>query len=316
MKLLGNQQSRYIHKTLDSISKNDPTTVNVVLNGFAINETKLATLAMALVNNEFVKSLYLHNTGINLRGANLLAFALRSNKTLEHLSLNDNIIGSDGCSALAAALYENNTLVSLGLSNNSITDHGAKKLCKMLKNCQEESSLTRIFLDGNNIEDKFLNKIDRYCLKVRSRSCKSSCSKSHTSTSPSSDVASITSHHDRDSASSPNEADRGDVQSKRAEYDLFKQVIGYESVNSLHTSLNASNLASYIERVHEQRKFEDELGPEYFSSDADLGRSFGTSFLSTADNKQEEMKGRKKDKQAGYFRGMKWSANRKVYTNS
>lgn len=101
MKLLGNQQSRYIHKTLDSISKNvsmlqqkyysreirvltvyrtpcramqDPTTVNVVLNGFAINETKLATLAMALVNNEFVKSLYLHNTGINLRGANLLAF--------------------------------------------------------------------------------------------------------------------------------------------------------------------------------------------------------------------------------------------------
>lgn len=232
------------------------------------------------------------------------------------MSLNDNIIGSDGCSALATALYENNTLVSLGLSNNSITDHGAKKLCKMLKNCQEESSLTRIFLDGNNIEDKFLNKIDRYCLKVRSRSCKSSCSKSHTSTSPSSDVASITSHHDRDSASSPNEADRGDVQSKRAECDLFKQVIGYESVNSLHTSLNASNLASYIERVHEQRKFEDELGPEYFSSDADLGRSFGTSFLSTADNKQEEMKGRKKDKQAGYFRGMKWSTNRKVYTNS
>lgn len=292
----------------------DPNTVNVVLNGFAINETKLAALAMSLVNNEHVKSLYLHNTGINPKGANLLAFALRSNKTLEHLSLNDNIIGSEGCSAFAAALYENRTIESLGLSNNGITSHGAKKLSKMLKEKHDVTSLSRIFIDGNDdIDQKILDKIDRYCLKARARSCRSSCNKSHASTSPCSDNGSLTSsQHEplRDSAGSAR-ADLGTVPSKKAEYDLFKEVIGYESVNSLHTSLNASNLASYIERVHKnenRRALEEELGPEYFASNTDLG----TSFLSTASDKQDCNNGKKKDKPDGHFRGMKWPSKRRV----
>lgn len=343
MKLLGSQQNRYVQKTLDSIAKNvseyrhgswlvsiytirphlqlcriqDPNTVNVVLNGFAINETKLATLAMSLVSNEHVKSLYLHNTGINPRGANLIAFALRSNKCLEHLSLNDNIIGSEGCSAIAAALHENHTLVSLGLSNNGITTHGARKLSKMLKEKQEVTSLTRIFLDGNeDIDEKILNKIDRYCLKIRAKNknIRSSCNKSHASTSPCSDTGSITSSQQdphRGSLGST-AADQGTTQSSvRAEYDLFKEVIGYESVNSLHTSLNASNLASYIERVHKnenRRALEEELGPEYFASNTDLG----TSFLSTASDKQDGSSEKKRDKH-GYFKGMKWPSSRKVH---
>jgi hypothetical protein len=269
---------------------------------------------MSLVNNEHVKSLYLHNTGINPKGANLLAFALRSNKTLEHLSLNDNIVGSEGCSALAAALHENLTLVSLGLSNNGITSHGAKKVLKMLKEKHEVTSLSRIFLDGNDdIDQKILHKIDRCRLKARTRSYRSSCTKSHASTSPCSDAGSLTSsqhEHHRDSANS-DQADLNTVPSKKAEYDLFKEVIGYESVNSLHTSLNASNLASYIERVHKnenRRALEEELGPEYFASNTDLG----TSFLSTASDKHDN-KGKKNDKPAaGHFRGMKWPSKRRV----
>lgn len=259
---------------------------------------------MSLVNNEHVKSLYLHNTGINPKGANLLAFALRSNRTLEHLSLNDNIIGSEGCAALAAALHENHTLISLGLTNNGITDNGAKKIVKMLKENHKETSISRIFLDGNeDISDKIIHKIDRYCLKACAMSLRSSCNKSHASTTPCSEIGSITSskqYQDRDSADSQT----------IGEIDLFKEVIGYESTDLLHTSLNASNLASYIERVHknEEGKLEDELGPEYFASDND----FGTSFLSTASDKHNFGKERKKDKH-GYFRTMKWPSHRKVH---
>lgn len=279
---------------------------------------------MSLVNNDHVKSLYLHNTGINPKGANLLAFALRSNKTLEHLSLNDNIIGSDGCAALAAALHENDTLVSLGLSNNGISSHGAKKLSKMLKERHEDTSLNRIFLDGNDIDEKIIDKIDRYCLRARAKNHRSSCNKSHASTSPCSDAASITSsQHDHHKGSvCSNEADQGTVKSSRAEYDLFKEVIGYDSVENLHTSLNASNLASYIERVHkhEKRNIEEELGPEYFASDADLnlGKSldFGASILSMADEKEgRHSKGNSK-KDRGYFRGMKWPAHRRVHSKN
>jgi hypothetical protein len=313
MKLLGNQQNRFVHRTLESIANNDPNTVNVVLNGFAINETKLASLAMSLVNNEHVKSLYLQNTGINPKGANLLAFALRSNKTLEHLSLNDNIIGSEGCAALAAALHENHTLISLGLSNNGIADNGAKKIVKMLKENHQETSISRIFIDGNDdISEKIIQKIDRYCLKACAKNLRSSCNKSHASTSPCSEIGSHTSskqYQEKDLAG-PHKIGRHAGPSKKAEIDLFKEVIGYESTDLLHTSLNASNLASYIERVHknEEGKLEDELGPEYFSSDID----FGTSFLSTASDKQDFSKGRKKDKH-GYFRSMKWPSHRKVH---
>jgi len=302
MKLLSNQQTRYVNRTLESIAKNDPNTVNVVLNGFAINEAKLATLAMSLVSNKYVKSLYLQNVGIDAKGANLLAFALRSNKTLEHLSLNDNKIGSEGCAAIAAALRENQTLVTLGLSNNSITSHGAKHLSNLLKENREQSSITRIFLDGNDdVSEKILHKINRYCLKASSRNCGSTLS----------DVRS----NKRDSVSL-NQAGiyEEKADSRKAEYDLFKEVIGYESVNSLHESLNASNLASYIERVQtsikQRSNLEDELGREYFASNTDLEASF----LSAADDEKGGGKGEKKEKHVGYLKSMKWRAtHRKVH---
>ncbi|KAL3776203.1 hypothetical protein HJC23_011070 [Cyclotella cryptica] len=316
MKLLGNQQTRYVNRTLESISKNDPNLVNVVLNGFAINEAKLATLAMALLSNQHVKSLYLHNVGINAKGANLLAFMLRSNKTLKHLSLNDNKIGSEGCAAIAASLRENCTLVTLGLSNNSITSKGAKYLSNMLKENREQTSLTRIFLDGNDdVSEKIIHKINRYCLKVRSK-CPSS-NKSYASTPPCSDVGSNdTSEQDHKDSVGFNLAgvDEGKANARKAEYDLFKEVIGYESVNSLHESLNASNLASYIERVQtsiKHRNLEEELGCEYFASNTDLGESF----LSAADDGHDHDEGKRKEKHVGYFKSMKWPAtHRKVHT--
>lgn len=189
----------------------------------------MAKLAMALVTNDHVKSLYLHNTGINDKGAELLAFVLRFNKTLEHLSLNQNRIGSEGCAALASALNENRTLVSLGLSNNAITNHGAKKLVKMLKRNYQETSISRIFIDGNHeINEKLADKIDRYCLKARARNCRSRCFAPyarHTTadTAPCSDIVSL----------APSLGQRT-VESSQSEYDMF------------------FDLASYIERVHEK----------------------------------------------------------------
>ncbi|KAL7466067.1 hypothetical protein ACHAXS_006364 [Conticribra weissflogii] len=151
-------QKKYLRKTLKNITKNDPSTSKVVLNGYNLEDEKIATLAMSLVTNCHVQILYLSQCGITAKGAYLLAFALRKNRSLEHLWLNGNKIGSVGAEAIAAALFENKTLMTLGLANNSIGNRGGKKLVEAVR---ENESITDIFLEGNRMNKRLVDEINR-----------------------------------------------------------------------------------------------------------------------------------------------------------
>jgi Ran GTPase-activating protein (RanGAP) involved in mRNA processing and transport len=153
-------QQRLVRKALKKIAKNDPSTTNVVLNGYPFQEENIASLTMSLVNNTHVRILYLHDCGITARGAHLLAYALRKNRNIEHLWLNGNNIGSAGAEAIANALRENRTLQTLGLGDNDIGNHGGKRILESLKHNQV---ITDIFLEGNRMSDRIIDEIHTRC---------------------------------------------------------------------------------------------------------------------------------------------------------
>lgn len=152
-------QLRHLKKTIKKIKRNDSSATEVVLNGFDFqSDNTLATLSMSLMNNTYVKILYLHGCNITAKGAYLLAFALRSNKSIEHVWLNDNKIGSTGADALASALCFNRTLLTLGLRNNSIGNRGGKAL---LRAVNENCTIVGLFLEGNRMSSRIVNEINR-----------------------------------------------------------------------------------------------------------------------------------------------------------
>jgi Ran GTPase-activating protein (RanGAP) involved in mRNA processing and transport len=152
-------QKRHLKKTIKKIRRNDSSTTEVVLNGFDFqSDPTLATLAMSLMSNTYVKILYLHGCNITAKGAYLLAFALRSNRSIEHVWLNDNKIGSTGADALASALCVNRTLLTLGLRNNSIGNRGGKAL---LRAVNENDTIVGIFLEGNRMSSRIVDEINR-----------------------------------------------------------------------------------------------------------------------------------------------------------
>ena len=157
----GYGQKRYFQKIMNQVEKNDPSTTNIVLNGFDIVDAKLAVLAMALVNNTHVISLHLNGNSITDHGAKLLAYTLQQNKTIELVSLNDNRIRSAGAEAIAAALYDNNNLQVLRLENNQIGNSGGKKLRKMMRH---NKCINELSLDGNkDLSPKIIDRIDERC---------------------------------------------------------------------------------------------------------------------------------------------------------
>ena len=153
-------QQKYLRKVLKKIAKNDHTTTEVVLNNHPFEEETVATLTSSLVSNTLIRILYLHNCGINARGAHLLAYAIRNNSSIEHLWLNGNRVGSAGAEALANALRENSTLKTLGLNDNDIGNHGGKRINESLK---YNDAITDIFLEGNRMSDRLVDEIGRRC---------------------------------------------------------------------------------------------------------------------------------------------------------
>lgn len=142
----GYGQRRYLQEVVASLTRNDRSTTNAVLNGFGISDAKVAVLAMALVHNTHLRTLHLDGNAISDRGAVLLAYALRRNGALEVVSLNDNAIGPAGADAIAGALAGNGTLRTLRLANNGIGDRGAEALRRVM---ERNGSIGRVVLDGD-----------------------------------------------------------------------------------------------------------------------------------------------------------------------
>jgi hypothetical protein len=340
MKIPGRQNKRYLKQTLDSISRNDTNTINVVLNSFSLSDDKVASLAMSLVNNTCVKNLYLHNNGINAKGAALLGFALRTNTTLESVSLNDNCIGNEGCAAISAALYDNTSLITLSLSNNGISNSGGKKLSTMLKESKHSSSINFVFLDGNDISEKIIEKIDKYRSRRKNIAAKAndlkSSNGSHSYCSKSSTGSGLSEYYDElnDEIELNHElqtsANGAGGDKLNFEYGVWKETIGYESLNnlnasrnslnnsfsacdtglnashrnSLNNSFNASDLASYIKKVQFSIKNQG-FDCSFVSSNADL---------SIADDDEQVEDGKERTKRNLKIKTLSWRlwSNRKI----
>lgn len=108
---------------------------------------------------------------------------------VEKLSLSDNEITDVGCQNLSQLLVENNKLSELDLSCNKITREGLKHITKavkknthikvlnfsgcdinlqkgfegILENICSNCSLTQINLQGNTINDEFMEKLEEQC---------------------------------------------------------------------------------------------------------------------------------------------------------
>ena len=152
------QQSRYLQKTLSKLARDDPKTQQVVLNGFTIQDDKMARLAMSLVGNTHIKILSLNNCGITSQGAHLLAYALSHNRSLSHVWLNQNKIGSSGAEAIASALSKCPSLLTLGLANNSIGNRGGRALADALA---QNRTITDVFVQDNRMSGRVEDQIIR-----------------------------------------------------------------------------------------------------------------------------------------------------------
>ena len=107
-----------------------------------ITDVGAKAIALALKENETLKSLDLAHNQITDVGAEAIALALKENKTLTSLDLESNQITDVGAEAIMLALTENKTLASLNLNNNQITYVGAKAIALALEFNDTLTSLT------------------------------------------------------------------------------------------------------------------------------------------------------------------------------
>jgi Ran GTPase-activating protein (RanGAP) involved in mRNA processing and transport len=144
------------------VANNDPNTTEVVLKGMAMQPESLTALAMALISNTHVKTLYLASLKIYSQQAQILASALVQNTYLETVWLEDNQITSSEASSFATVLYVNRTITTFGLRNNLIGNEGALHILSAM---QTNTKIQSIILDGNSIEYQLLAQIKALAAK-------------------------------------------------------------------------------------------------------------------------------------------------------
>lgn len=152
------QLSRFLQKTITKLARDDPKTQQIVLDGFTIQDDKMARLAVSLVGNTHIKILSLNDCGITSKGAHLLAYALSHKRSLSHVWLNQNKIGSSGAGALASALSKCPSLLTLGLANNSIGNRGGRALAEALA---QNRTITDVFVQDNRMSSRVEDQIIR-----------------------------------------------------------------------------------------------------------------------------------------------------------
>jgi Ran GTPase-activating protein (RanGAP) involved in mRNA processing and transport len=118
-----------IEELVQRVVNNDPSTTEIVLKGLNVQQELMTALAMALISNTHVKTLYLASVYIHSYSAQILASALVQNTKLETVWLEDNRICPAGASSFATALYVNNTIKTFALRNNLIGNEGRLYIC-------------------------------------------------------------------------------------------------------------------------------------------------------------------------------------------
>ena len=109
-----------------------------------------SAVAVALIGNTMVTTVWLDQNGVGPVGAQALATALKVNTALVVLSLGGNEIGDAGLASLAEALKASNVLTALIVGNNQIGPAGAELLGHAL---EVNTGLQQLYLQNNKLGD-------------------------------------------------------------------------------------------------------------------------------------------------------------------
>jgi Ran GTPase-activating protein (RanGAP) involved in mRNA processing and transport len=119
---------------------------------FKIDDEGCRMLALFLMTNQTVTSLYLFNPVISSLGFRVLADALHFNTTVVHVNIRSVChISGRGCLALAEMLKTNKTITEFYLQNCGLDDEDARVLAETL---ESNETVMYLFIGDNFITDE------------------------------------------------------------------------------------------------------------------------------------------------------------------
>ncbi|XP_065114469.1 leucine-rich repeat-containing protein 34 isoform X1 [Paramisgurnus dabryanus] len=116
---------------------------------FSLQEETTVHMAKMLVVNKTLRELHVGKHGMTDTGVERLCEALKMNFSLRYLDLRCNRIARDGAKCLSEVLKQNSTLEIVDLSSNRIEDAGAVYLSEAIK--LPHSKLRALSITSNNI---------------------------------------------------------------------------------------------------------------------------------------------------------------------
>ena len=131
---------------IEQIRANIVTEIN--LNSEEIGDEGAKAIALVLMVNTSLSTLYLYGNKIGDEGAKDIALALMVNTSLSDLYLNGNQIGNEGTKDIAQALMVNTSVSTLYLRYSKIGDEGGRAIAQAL---MVNTSLSNLDLGGNQI---------------------------------------------------------------------------------------------------------------------------------------------------------------------
>ncbi|EED92186.1 hypothetical protein THAPSDRAFT_262646 [Thalassiosira pseudonana CCMP1335] len=140
-------QSPDAEPLVDALAGNSVVT-SLSFNNTGFDDSLIAALSLALVDNESITHISLKGNNITSEGCEYLMGTLDSNTTLTKVELDGKGLSREDESALFEALANNKYVTSLSLRKNKIDNEGAGELCEALR---RNSSLTHINLEENLI---------------------------------------------------------------------------------------------------------------------------------------------------------------------
>ena len=145
-----------------------------------IGDVGMKHLSSALKKNSSLKKINLSNNKIGDEGMKYLADSMKLNSSIDWIHITQNDIGNDGIKYFSDALKVNRTLKEVDLGYNKIGEKNIKTISELIeknfvvhtsnKNFERgpeylldslyfNNTLTKIFLEGNSVDQKVKNKI-------------------------------------------------------------------------------------------------------------------------------------------------------------
>ena len=161
-------QANIVDEILQALDKSKKTLMsfsiyNTISEQNKISEQELILIIGALLKNEVLTKITIHDYHISMRVAKMLSEFLKVN-TLTSLILNNNKMNSDGMVALVEGLSHINTLKTLDIGSNNIGDDGIVALSEVLNH----TNITQLNIDNCKLDSNEKN-VNNYGIETLSK---------------------------------------------------------------------------------------------------------------------------------------------------